>query len=141
MNLSSGLEELSGVFWPVVQLSVLMGGVAAALMYGYWKIGPKRRYKARMRDMRSLRDLLIFHLDDLDDIMDTVKERARSGTPVSKKEFGTIVQQAVRGKPMSKDEVELLYRVFDTNRDGLLELSEMVRIEEHIDDEFAHAQY
>lgn len=100
--------------------------------------------------------------------------------------------QAVRGKPMSKDEVELLYRVFDTNKDGFLEvrtemeparglvhcwmvvathaamlsscgrqgggsvqavrtccllppspalqLSEMVRIEEHIDDEFAHSQ-
>ena len=31
--------------------------------------------------------------------------------------------QAVRGKPMSKDEVELLYRVFDTNKDGFLELS------------------
>lgn len=31
--------------------------------------------------------------------------------------------QAVRGKPMSKDEVELLYRVFDTNKDGFLELT------------------
>lgn len=38
-----------------LQISTLMGGTAAALMYGYWKIGPKRRYKARMRDMRSLR--------------------------------------------------------------------------------------
>lgn len=72
--------------------------------------------------------------------MESVKERARSGKPVSKKEFSGIVQQAVRGKPMSKDEVELLYRVFDTNKDGFLELSEMVRIEEHIDDEFAHSQ-
>lgn len=31
--------------------------------------------------------------------------------------------QAVKGKPMSRDEVELLYRVFDQNKDGLLELS------------------
>lgn len=37
------------------QISLLTGSAAAALMYGYWKIGPKRRYKARMRDMRSLR--------------------------------------------------------------------------------------
>lgn len=43
------------VLCPAVQISTLMGGTAAALMYGYWKIGPKRRYKARMRDMRSLR--------------------------------------------------------------------------------------
>lgn len=31
--------------------------------------------------------------------------------------------QAVRGKPMSREEVDLLYRVFDTNKDGFLELS------------------
>ncbi len=31
--------------------------------------------------------------------------------------------QAVRGKPMSGEEVDLLYRVFDTNKDGFLELS------------------
>lgn len=31
--------------------------------------------------------------------------------------------KAVRGKPMSGEEVDLLYRVFDTNKDGFLELS------------------
>jgi hypothetical protein len=53
----------------------------------------------------------------------SVKQRARSGQPVSKKEFKLIVQEAVRGKPMSKDESDLLFRVFDTNKEGLLELS------------------
>jgi hypothetical protein len=43
---------------------------AAASMWLYYKVGPKRRYRARLRDMRSLRDLLIFHLDDLDDIIE-----------------------------------------------------------------------
>jgi hypothetical protein len=52
-----------------------------------------------------------------------VKARASSGQPVSRREFGAIVQQAVRGRPMSKDEVDLLFRVFDTNKEGLLELS------------------
>lgn len=33
------------------------------------------------------------------------------------------VLQAVKGRPMSKDEVSLLYRVFDTNKDGFLEIS------------------
>lgn len=32
-------------------------------------------------------------------IMETVKDRARSGTAVSKKEFTTIVQQASKGLP------------------------------------------
>jgi magnesium transporter len=72
-----------------------------------------------------------------------VKARASSGQPVSRREFGAIVQQAVRGRPMSKDEVDLLFRVFDTNKEGLLELSEMVRIEDHLaeDDAFQQAHY
>ena len=45
--------------------------------------------------------------------------------------------QAVRGKPMSKDEVELLWRVYDTNAEGFLEVSEMVRIQDTIDDSVA----
>ncbi|PSC69475.1 Magnesium transporter MRS2-4 [Micractinium conductrix] len=137
MNLSSGLEEVPGVFWPVVQTSLAFGLACTALTYGYYKIGPKRRYKARLRDMRSLRDLLIYHLDDLDDVLDQVKDRARRGVGVTRKEFHHIVKEAVRGKPMSKEEVDLLYRVFDTNKDGFLELTEMVRVEEHIDDEFS----
>ncbi|EFN55977.1 hypothetical protein CHLNCDRAFT_145324 [Chlorella variabilis] len=152
MNLSSGMEEVPGVFWPMVQSSVVFGMLASLSMWMYYKVGPKRRYRARLRDMRSLRDLLIFHLDDLDDIMEcvwfgaavvlaAVKLRARSGSPVSKKEFRAIVQQAVGGKPMSQEEVELLFRVFDTNKEGFLELSEMVRIEEHMDDSFSQVHY
>lgn len=56
------------MFWPVVQSSVLLGGAAAGAMWAYYKIGPKRRYKARMRDMRSLHDLLVYHLEDLSDV-------------------------------------------------------------------------
>ena len=36
-------------------------------------------------------------------------------------------------RPMSQDEIELVYRVFDTNKDGFLELSELLRMEEHMD--------
>ncbi|KAL4424906.1 hypothetical protein ABPG77_002129, partial [Micractinium sp. CCAP 211/92] len=141
MNLSSGLEEQLGVFWPVVQGSLVLGGSTAMLMWVYYKFGPKRRYRARLRDMRSLRDLLIYHLDDMDDVMEQVKERAREGSAVGKKEFREIVRQAVRGKPMSGEEVDLLYRVFDTNKDGFLELSEMVSIEQRIDDEFSRTHF
>ena len=35
-------------------------------------------------------------------------------------------------RPPSAEEIGLLWRVFDTNRDGFLELSELVRLEEHI---------
>jgi hypothetical protein len=38
-----------------LQMSVCFGGVSAVVMWLYYKVGPKRRYKARLRDMRSLR--------------------------------------------------------------------------------------
>lgn len=38
-----------------LQGSILLGASSAGLMWGYYRIGPKRRYKARLRDMRSLR--------------------------------------------------------------------------------------
>lgn len=55
MNLDSGFENVPGVFWPVVQGSTAAGMLLAGLMYAYYKFGPKRRYAARLRDMRSLR--------------------------------------------------------------------------------------
>lgn len=129
MNVSSGLEDVPGIFWPIVQASAVMGASAGGLLYGYYRFGPKRRYKARLRDMRSLRDLLMFHMDDIDDVVDAVKARGR----VSRGEFTSIVRDAVKGRPMSQDEIDLVYRVFDTNRDGFLEMSELLRLEDHID--------
>ena len=55
MNLSSGMEDVPGIFWPVAQFSLLTGLSGAGVMWGYFKWGPKRRYRARLRDMRSLR--------------------------------------------------------------------------------------
>ena len=55
MNLDSGLEDIPGIFWPVVQGSVAIGLCISGFMYMYYKFGPKRRYVARLRDMRSLR--------------------------------------------------------------------------------------
>ena len=78
MNLSSGMEDVPGMLWPVAQSSLLAGIGMATLVYAYYKFGPKRRYQARLRDMRSLRDLLIFHLDDLDEILEAVKRRGSS---------------------------------------------------------------
>lgn len=138
MNLDSGMEDLPGLFWPVVQGSIATGVMLGSLVYMYYKFGPKRRYAARLRDMRSLRDLLAYHMDDLDAIIDAVRAK---GT-LTKREFSHVVGAAVRGKPMSKEEIELLFRVFDANRDAVLELSELMKLEELqdtlIQDQMAH---
>lgn len=136
MNLDSGLEDVPGMFWPVVQGSTAAGIGLAGLVYFYYKLGPKRRYAARLRDMRSLRDLLFYHMDDLDAIIDAVKAKGS----LTKSEFKKIVDAAVKGRPMSPEEVALLFRVLDSNKDAVLELSELVRMEElsdHLSEQLA----
>lgn len=137
MNLDSGLENVPGIFWPVVQGSVITGLLGAGAMYTYYKFGPKRRYAARLRDMRSLRDLLYYHMDDIDSIIDAVKAEGI----LNRSEFDRVVRAAVKGRPMSQGEIALLFRVFDQNRNALVELSELVRMEElhdELNDNLAH---
>lgn len=76
-------------------------------------------------------------MDDIDAILEAVKTK---GT-LTKAEFSDVVSQAVKGRPMSQDEITLLFRVFDSNRDAVLELSELVRMEElqdQLDDHLSH---
>jgi magnesium transporter len=137
MNLDSGLENVPGIFWPVVQGSLITGLFGAGAMYTYYKYGPKRRYAARLRDMRSLRDLLYYHMDDIDSIIDAVKAKGI----LNRSEFDRVVRAAVKGRPMSQGEIALLFRVFDQNQDALVELSELVRMEElhdELNDNLAH---
>ena len=94
MNLVNGFESSTGLFLPVVQGSMLAGVLAAGTMWLYYRWGPRRRYQARLRDMRSLRDLLVFHMDELDDILEAVKHQSQA--MVSKDRFREIVQQVCR---------------------------------------------
>lgn len=71
-------------------------------------------------------DLLYYHMDDMDAIIDAVKARGS----LTRSEFDRVVLAAVKGRPMSPEEISLLFRVFDQNKDAVLELSELVRMEE-----------
>lgn len=44
---------------------------------------------------------------------------------IGKKEFRKLVSEAVFD--ITDDEADLLYRVFDTNRDGFVEMTELVK--------------
>jgi len=137
MNLDSGFEQIPGLFWPVVQGSLFVGLGVTLVLYTYYKFGPKRRYAARLRDMRSLRDLLFYHMDDMDSIIQAVKAKGS----LTKSEFKKVVATSVKGRPMSPEEVSLLFRVLDQNRNAVLELSELVRMEDmadHLSEQLAH---
>eukprot|EP00884_Botryococcus_braunii_P019556 jgi/Botrbrau1/6284/Bobra.0129s0029.1 len=133
MNVLNGLEESSQVFWPIVYTGIGGSLVLFMIMWAYWRYWPNYQHQQRVTDMRALRDLLLNHLDDLEDILEAVRERARQGPGlVSRKEFQQLVEEAVSGVPLNKDEVDVLYRVFDVNHDNFLELGELIRAHDAI---------
>lgn len=65
------------MFWPVVYTSMAVSAATFVVVYGYWRWWPNRRHKRRVKDMAAMRDLLVHHVDDLDDIMDKLKHGTR----------------------------------------------------------------
>lgn len=61
------------MFWPVMYSSMAASAVTFVVVYGYWRWWPNRRHKRRVKDMAAMRDLLVHHVDDLDDIMDKLQ--------------------------------------------------------------------
>ena len=64
------------MFWPVVTASMTASAISFAIVYGYYRYWPNRRHKRRVKDMAAMRDLLVHHMDDMDDIMDKLHIRA-----------------------------------------------------------------
>ena len=56
-----------------------MAGALFGGVYLYWRFAPNRRYKERVSDLKALRDLLMYHFDDLEDILAALKERYGGG--------------------------------------------------------------
>lgn len=79
------------MFWPVVTASMTASAISFAIVYGYYRYWPNRRHKRRVKDMAAMRDLLVHHMDDMDDIMD--KLHIRAGTT----EYCTVQCCAVQG--------------------------------------------
>ena len=72
----------------------------------------------------------MFHIDDMEDLVEEIHKRGR----VSKSEFRALVQEAVEGKPMSTDEINLLYRVCESNEGVFMEMSKKLRRDQDLDD-------
>lgn len=126
------------MFWPVAGWSV---AGAAALGFGvhallrWW---PDASHRRRLRDLKALRDLLIHHLDDFDAISAAVVQTKSSSSSsgngsggeqdgnakLGKKEFAAAVARA--GVWMLPEEIDLLFRVYDADSSGFLEVSEVI---------------
>ena len=63
------------MFWSVVGLSAVASASLFAGIYVYWKYYPHTRHQRRVNDLKALRDLLLYHVDDLEDILAALQER------------------------------------------------------------------
>eukprot|EP00210_Caulerpa_lentillifera_P004414 g4211.t1 len=120
MNLINGLETTPGVFSTVVYSCLILTVLNYIVFYGYYRYWPERKHQQRLTDMKALKDILSHHIDGIDDLLSVLHERRHIG----RIEFDKIVNANVKGPQMTKGEVDLLYRIFYTNRDGLLEAGE-----------------
>ena len=67
------------MFWPVVGVSAAASLMLFAAIYSYWRFFPHTRHQRRVADMKALRDLLLYHVDDLEDILEALQKRPELG--------------------------------------------------------------
>ena len=63
------------MFWSVVGASAVASASLFAAIYAYWKFFPHTRHQRRVDDLKALRDLLLYHVDDLEDILEALQKR------------------------------------------------------------------
>ena len=71
------LQDDPNLLWLVAACCTFASTLTFLGVYGYWRFWPNRRHQRRVRDMTALRDLLVHHADDLDEIL--AKLRNKSG--------------------------------------------------------------
>ena len=67
------------MFWGVVGVSTVASVVLFAAIYSYWKYFPHTKHQRRVADLKALRDLLLYHVDDLEDILEALQKSTELG--------------------------------------------------------------
>eukprot|EP01025_Chloroclados_australasicus_P057315 TRINITY_DN713_c1_g1_i3.p1 TRINITY_DN713_c1_g1~~TRINITY_DN713_c1_g1_i3.p1 ORF type:complete len:659 (-),score=58.95 TRINITY_DN713_c1_g1_i3:1101-3011(-) len=124
MNVPNGFEESVGAFQTILTGSLLSSVFIFTSLFLYYRYWPTRFHRQRVQDMSALRDILVHRIDDLDDI--TAAVRRNFNSQMSKHEFANLVDSTL-GKKITKPEIDVLYKVFDTNKDGFLKVSDFIK--------------
>ena len=67
------------MFWGVVGLSTAASIALFAVIYSYWRYFPHTKHQRRVADLKALRDLLLYHVDDLEDILEALQKNTELG--------------------------------------------------------------
>eukprot|EP01026_Neomeris_dumetosa_P045871 TRINITY_DN3892_c1_g3_i1.p1 TRINITY_DN3892_c1_g3~~TRINITY_DN3892_c1_g3_i1.p1 ORF type:complete len:581 (-),score=44.19 TRINITY_DN3892_c1_g3_i1:330-2072(-) len=123
MNVPNGLEETTGAFQAIMTGSLSFSIFVCTVLFFYYRFWPRRFHKQRVQDMNALRDILVNHVDNLDEI--TTAVRRNYSKTMTKREFAALVTETVG--EITHAEIDVLYKVFDTNKDGFLKVSAFVK--------------
>ncbi|KAJ7532014.1 hypothetical protein O6H91_14G068800 [Diphasiastrum complanatum] len=122
MNLTNGLEDHHKMFYYVASATSTSALILGAGLLFTLRVWPAVADKRRAEDLAALRDLLD-HIDDVDEIFQNVSNQVAGGS-ISWEEFKQILKSHSSARFLREKEVELMFQMFDVNRNGLLEAEE-----------------
>lgn len=67
------------MFWPLVWGSTVISAGLFGIVWMYWRWWPNKQHSRRVGDMRAMRRLLSYHIDDLEDVMTALREHMAHG--------------------------------------------------------------
>ena len=131
MNLTHGLEEHSYAFYLTCGGMVACTSTFFSVLYGRYRLLDSDTSEARMRHYYALKN----YLSVLDEVEARLKIESQSnakndeGTTttndtnyVTKEQFGDVLKSVVNAQ---QDEIDLIFKSFDANRSGVLEMEEL----------------
>ena len=134
MNLTHGFEEHPYAFYLTCGGMVACTSTFFSVLYGRYRLLDSDTSEARMRHYYALKNYLSV-LDEVearlkiesqsnanDDIENKGNIISNDNNYVTKEQFGNVLKSVVNAQ---QDEIDLIFKSFDANRSGVLEMEEL----------------
>ncbi|MCO5608217.1 hypothetical protein L7F22_062423 [Adiantum nelumboides] len=123
MNLTSGIEDHPSMFYWVMGATSTLACTCFVGLIFFLRVVPTFKDKRRAQDLAALRDLLQ-HMDAIDDIFQTIAGKAGESSRMTREQFEQILKAHSSTQFVRKRELDLIFRMFDGNRNKMLETNE-----------------
>lgn len=121
MNLHSGLENVPDLLWYAVGGCLTLSSATFLGILASHRL-PRKVEDKKVKDFEALRELLQHHLKDMDDMILALRNhRVAVNSEDFKRLLTDVHKRSSSTSSMSANEVELMFKVFDSNRDGMID--------------------
>ena len=128
MNLTHGFEEHPIAFYLTCGGMVGCTSTFFSILYGRYRLLDSDTSEARMRHYYALKNYLSV-LDEVEarlkiegNISNKASGNESPNNHVTKEQFGNVLKSVVNAQ---QDEIDLIFKSFDANRSGVLEMDEL----------------